>query len=385
MSISKKTNIYKSFSTTMNARLNFLVHHFILWTFFFVCFISFQNGIAQDNDSKFKVVLDAGHGGKDPGNTGNGFKEKKVVLSVVLLAGKKLEENNGVEVIYTRTKDEFISLDERAKIANKAEADLFVSVHCNAAANASAYGSETFVLGLHRNEDNLEVAKRENSVIYLEDDYEVTYGGFDPESPESYISFALMQEEYLDQSILAANHVQNYFTNSLSRKNRGVKQAGFLVLRETYMPSILVELGFLTNKTEGNYLNSSAGQKAMANEIVKSIFKYKDNINLASSVVERDENETTTARESYEFRVQLAAGSSKLEAVPENFKGLKPLTRGFDGEFYRYFFGSTYDYMDAQELLEIAQKKGFESAFIVAFNQDEKRVPVSQALKSKLK
>src|SRR5690606_34547357 len=233
----------------------------------------------KDPIKKFKVVLDAGHGGKDPGNRGGGFYEKDIALNIVLKIGKELERNPNFEVVYTRDKDVFIPLDQRAKIANNAKADLFISVHCNAH-NSQAYGTETFVLGLHRNQSNFEVAKRENSVIFLEEDYDITYGGFDPNSPESYIGMMIMQEEYLDQSILLADFIQKKFTNDLKRNNRGVKQAGFLVLHQTYMPSVLIETGFLTNTSEGSYLNSASGQTKMAEAIVAAIKDYSQNINV---------------------------------------------------------------------------------------------------------
>ena len=224
---------------------------------------------------EFVVVLDAGHGGDDPGNRGNGYYEKDIALNIVLGIGAELEKMPGVKVIYTRKTDVFVTLAGRAQIANDAHADLFISVHCNAH-GSQASGTETFVLGLHRNEDNLKVAMRENSVIYLEEDYEVTYDGFDPKSPESYIGLTLMQEEYLDQSILLADFIQKNFTNDLKRPNRGVKQAGFLVLRQTYMPSVLVETGFLTNNAEGKYLNSKKGQDDMSGAIVKAVEHYKN-------------------------------------------------------------------------------------------------------------
>ncbi len=228
---------------------------------------------------KFVVVLDAGHGGKDSGNVGNGYVEKDIALSIVLKIGKELEKYDGIEVVYTRDKDVFIPLEKRGKIANDANADLFVSVHCNSH-HSQASGTETFVLGLHRNETNFEVAKRENSVIYLEEDYEVTYSDFDINSPESFIGLTIMQEEYLDQSILLADYVQQEFTNDLHRKNRGVKQAGFIVLHQTYMPSVLIETGFLTNNQEGAFLNSNTGRDKMASSITKAIIEYSHSINL---------------------------------------------------------------------------------------------------------
>lgn len=230
---------------------------------------------------RFVVVLDAGHGGKDPGNMGNGFKEKQIALNIILKIGEALEKQENIEVIYTRKSDVFIPLDKRAKVANDAKADLFVSVHCNSH-NSQAYGTETFVLGLHKTKANFEIAKKENSVIFLEEDYEVTYGGFNPNSPESYIGMALMQEEYLNQSILLADFVQKNFTNQLKRKDRGVKQAGFLVLKNAVMPSVLIETGFLTNNHEGPFLNSNSGQNKVASSIVEAINKYAQSINLSS-------------------------------------------------------------------------------------------------------
>ena len=208
---------------------------------------------SQSASSPFVVVLDAGHGGKDTGNRGNGYYEKHIALNITLAIGKQLEKTGGIEVIYTRKDDRFIELKNRAKIANQADANLFVSIHCDAFTSPKAYGAGTFVLGLHRNKDNFRIAQKENSVIFLEDDYESTYDGFDPNNPESVISLVLMQETYLDQSIEAASTIQKSFVTNLNRKDRTVKQAGFLVLRETYMPSVLVEVG-LTNKKEGQYL-----------------------------------------------------------------------------------------------------------------------------------
>ena len=198
--------------------------------------------------SQFTVVIDPGHGGKDPGAVSNGYYEKIIALSTSLKLGKLLQDN-GVNVVYTRKKDVFVNLLERANIANRSDAQLFLSIHCNAH-SSQAYGAETFVLGLHANQRNFEVAKKENSVIFFEEDYVNQYNGFDPNNPESVIGLTLMQEEYLDQSIIAASYIQNGFVNSLNRKNRNVKQAGFIVLKYTYMPSVLVETGFLTNNSE---------------------------------------------------------------------------------------------------------------------------------------
>lgn len=336
---------------------------------------------------RFVVVLDAGHGGKDPGNMGNGHKEKEVALNIVLRIGEALEKRGDVEVIYTRKNDVFIELNERAKIANEANADLFVSVHCNSH-SSQASGTETFVLGLHKSQENFEVAKKENSVIFLEEDYEITYDGFDPKSPESYIGMELMQEEYLNQSILLADFIQKNFTNNLKRKNRGVKQAGFLVLKNAVMPSVLVETGFLTNNNEGAFLNSTNGQNKISQAIVNAILKYAESINLTNlesigaegpiaAIDEPDYYEGIT------FKVQVAAGSKKLAPEPYNFKGLSEIERNKEGGMYKYYYGATSSYLKIQALQRQAQDKGFPESFIVAF-KDGRKISVNDALKSEV-
>ncbi|RKS53131.1 N-acetylmuramoyl-L-alanine amidase [Gillisia mitskevichiae] len=342
--------------------------------------------------SKFVVVLDAGHGGKDPGNRGGGFQEKDIALNIILKIGAELEKDNNIKVVYTRDSDVFIPLEKRGKIANDAKADLFVSVHCNAH-NSQASGTETFVLGIHRNSTNFEVAKRENSVIFLEENYEVTYDGFDPNSPESSIGMTIMQEEYLDQSILLADFVQKKFTHDLKRTNRGVKQAGFIVLHQTYMPSVLIETGFLTNKEEGPYLNSSNGQSKMADAIVDAIKDYSHSINLgvldnleknAPVAVTTQEKKIEEFKDSYEgitFKVQLAASSKKLEPKSSNFKGLTPVFREKEGKLYKYYFGATSSYSQIQNLHEQAKTKGYKTSYLVAFKDGDK-ITVNDALKS---
>ena len=231
----------------------------------------------QRNDGKFVVVLDAGHGGHDPGNLGNGYLEKNIALNIVLNVGRLLEANPDIKVIYTRKDDSFVDLFVRGEIANKANADLFVSVHCDSH-SSDAHGAGTFVLGLHANKQNFEIAKKENSVIYLEDNYEVRYADYDINSPESIIGLTIMQEEFLDQSIALAKMIQDNFTGQLKRVNRKVKQAGFIVLHQTFMPSVLVETGFLTNKDEGAYLNSKNGQAQMGRAIAEAILNYKNSV-----------------------------------------------------------------------------------------------------------
>ncbi|MFD2550966.1 N-acetylmuramoyl-L-alanine amidase [Bizionia sediminis] len=343
---------------------------------------------AQNTSDKFVVVLDAGHGGHDPGNLGNGYQEKTIALNIVLEVGKALEAYKDIEVIYTRKTDVFIKLRERAAIANKADADLFVSVHCNAFTN-SAYGTETFVLGLHVNEQNFNVAKKENEVIFLEDDYEKHYEGFDPNSPESLIGLTLMQEEYLDQSIQLASFIENNFTGKLKRKSRGVKQAGFWVLHNTYMPSVLIETGFLTYKPEGAYLNSNKGQKEMALAIKEAIVQYKNNLDqnvgdfFAPNVLNENISNKTEPQvyEGIDFMVQIAASSRKIMPRAYNFKGLDPVTRKQVNALYKYYYGKTSDYNEALRFKEEAEKKGYKGCFVVAF-KDAEQVVLSEVLKT---
>ena len=345
------------------------------------------------NLDEFVVVLDAGHGGKDPGNMGNGYKEKDIALSIILKIGKQLEQYKNIKVVYTRSTDVFVELFERGRIANEANADLFVSVHCNSH-SSQASGTETFVLGLNRNETNFEVAKKENSVIYLEDNYEVTYAGYDPNSPESTIGLTIMQEEYLDQSILLADFVQKEFTHTLKRKNRGVKQMGLIVLHQTYMPSVLVETGFLTNNSEGPYLDSNRGKEDMAKAITNAILEYSHTINLNTleeavaskpkvNSVETVKTESQVYRDVI-FRIQLAAGSKKIDTKPYNFKGLQNIEREKEGSLYKYYYGETSDYLEIQRLHQEVVKNGYPTSYVVAFKNDQK-ITVNDALKSRLK
>jgi N-acetylmuramoyl-L-alanine amidase len=348
-------------------------------------FLLTSNNFAQKTTEKFVVVLDAGHGGKDPGNLGNGFKEKDIALSIVLKIGAALEKYKDIKVIYTRKKDVFVNLYVRGKIANKADADLFVSVHCNSF-YTQVYGTETFVLGTKRSETNFNVAKMENEVIFLEEDHEKNYEGFDPNNPESLIGITLMMEDYLDQSILLASYIQDNFTNKLKRHNRGVKQEGFIVLHQTYMPSVLVETGFLSYKKEGLYLNSKKGQAEMATEIADAILKYKANLNLSfddSVVVDAtsDINESLTIYPEITFKVQIAASTRKLKTKPYNFNGLNEVSRNRTGNIFKYFYGATSNYSKIKELKNEALKKGFDTCFIVAF-RNGKKISLTQALKT---
>ena len=339
-------------------------------------------------DKTFTVVLDAGHGGRDTGNRGNGYYEKKIALNIALTIGSLLEKQNSIKVIYTRKKDVFVDLIERANIANKADADLFISIHCDAFSQSSVYGAGTFVLGLHANDRNFQIAQKENSVIFLEEDYEQKYDGFDPNNPESVISLLLMQETYLDQSIVAANTIQQSFISNLSRKDRTVKQAGFVVLKYTYMPSVLVEAGFLTNPKEGAYLNSTKGQQQISSTIADAVINYRnflyssvssenpiENNKPKSELVKNVKKDISTIY----FSVQIAASKKSIATKPYNFKGLKPIQRQKEGKIYRYYYSQSKTIEGAKKLKTKEQKKGFKGAFLVAF-KDGKKVDIKSVL-----
>ncbi|QCX39494.1 N-acetylmuramoyl-L-alanine amidase [Aureibaculum algae] len=359
------------------------IKKFFLLSFTFFLILQANTVSAQ---KKFKVVIDAGHGGTDPGNLGNGYFEKDIVLKIALEVGKLLKSDESFEVIYTRDDDTFIELNQRGKIAQKSKADLFVSIHCDAFGKSSAYGAGTFVLGLHENDRNFEIAKKENSVILLEDNYKENYDGFDPNAPESVIGLTLMQEEFLDQSLALASLIQNNFTGDLKRKDRLVKQAGFLVLRNTFMPSVLVETGFLTNKAEGAYLNSKKGQQEMATSIFKAIKSYKKQID-ANTVVEVkpkekpkvDTTPKTRIVKGVDFKVQISSSTKKVATASYNFKGLKGIERVRVGAHHKYYYGLTSDYNKAVALRTEAKAKGYKGAFIVAF-KNEKKISVKDAL-----
>ncbi|MCF6212517.1 MAG: N-acetylmuramoyl-L-alanine amidase [Flavobacteriaceae bacterium] len=357
-------------------------------------FLFFNLTNLEAQQKNFTIVLDAGHGGKDPGNLGTKrYKkhEKDIALDITLRVGKMLsDKTTGITVLYTRTKDVYPDLWKRAKVANESDADLFVSIHCNSFGN-SAHGTETFVLGVHRNKTNLEVAKRENSVILLEKDHEKHYQ-YDPNSPESIIGLTLMQEEYLDKSIELAQLVEKAFKNDANRLSRGVKQAGLIVLHQTYMPSVLVEVGFLSNKKEEDFLNSKAGQIKIAKAIVKALKKYKLHLVQNEVIIEEDtpsqiikaptkEKSKTKKNIKAIFKVQIASGANKIAPKSYNFKGLRNVERVKVGAYYKYYLGATQSYSKIKSLRYKAQKKGYKSAFIVAFKNGRK-VSVQKALKS---
>ena len=370
--------------------------------FLLCCQISFS----QSN--KFKVTLDAGHGDHDYGAVYNSHIEKNITLALVLKVGKILEKTSGIEVIYTRKTDKFIDLVERANIANRADANIFVSIHCNANKNTVADGTETYVMGMSKNASNLEAAKRENSVITLEKDYKNKYEGYDPKNPESMLGMTIMQEEFIENSILLAGKIQDKFVG-LGKKSRGggVKQAPYMVLHKAYMPRVLIETGFISNVVEGNYLDSENGQDEIAKAIAEAIISYKkDNFDGGTyqeptekpsdrveeitikkaettkkpdSVVKKPEIKTSEIKNGIIFKVQLSASSKKVALVSSNFKGLKNITSTKENTIYKYMYGETSDYENAKKLLQDAKGKGYSSAFLIAF-KNGKSISVKDAI-----
>ena len=386
----------------------------------------------------FVVVIDAGHGGHDSGAVGKTAKEKNINLKVALKLGKLIEGKcNDVKVIYTRKTDVFVNLNRRAEIANEAKADLFISVHTNALANNhTARGASTWTLGLARSSANLDVAKRENAVILYEDDYKTRYAGFDPNSSESYIIFEFMQDQFMSQSVHFASMIQQQFKSNSKRVDSGVHQAGFLVLRATSMPSVLVELGFISTPAEEKYLASEEGSSSMANSIFNAFLAYKTeqqareasvNNTPASKVIADDEevkpiaNVKPTPKASAEktestkniqqkstasksesskatstkqpvttkiggnktdapvFKIQFLTASAKLSSNDKRLKGLQPVDYYVENGTYKYTYGASTDYNAVRSKLKTVTAK-FKDAFIIAFKND-KKVNVNEAIK----
>lgn len=357
----------------------------------------------------FVLVLDPGHGGKDPGAVGRKAREKDVVLSVSKLVGNLVEKNmDDVKVVYTRKTDVFIPLEKRAQIANDSHADMFISIHCNAAENRSAYGAETFVLGLAKSKANLDVAMKENSVIMLEDDYKTRYQGFDPNSVDSYIMFEFMMDKYLENSVLFATDIQKQFAGPLKRLDRGVRQAGFWVLHRTASPSVLVELGFLSNYQEELFLASDKGQLDMARAIYNAFVHYKkdhdrkmgytvrpgqykiiedapvestdNNVPAVEPTETAVENPTSTVNTQQPvFKLQIRASATSLPSNSPEFKGQKNVDSFREGGMYKYTVGAETDYSKINALRKQLSSK-FPDAFVIAFVGD-KKISVNEALK----
>lgn len=313
-------------------------------------------------DGKFTDVLDAGHGGHDPGCKGSFSLEKEVALSIALLTGKKIEEANPtINVIYTRNTDVFIPLHKRISIANKNKADVFISIHCNYVGNPKICGTETYVMGLHRAEENLKVAKRENSSVLFEDDFQNNYEGFDPNSPVGHIILSAYQNLYLDQSIILAASIEDKFIKRGKYKSRGVKQAGFVVLRRATMPSILVETGFLSNKEEEEYLNSKDGKDQVSSSICQSIEEFHElhsNINIL-----KDPSKENHPKTIYTIQVGVFSSGTKNNLI-NSLSHLAKVDITKVGEVYRYTLGAFGDKSSALHTLEKVKEIGITDAYI---------------------
>jgi len=344
------------------------------------------------------VVLDAGHGGKDPGNLGTGrYKttEKHVSLNVAKLVGKYLNETYpDIKVVYTREDDRFIELMERTQIANRAKADVFISIHCNANDNKDPHGCETYVMGLHKTEANMRVAQKENAAILLEDGHELKYDGYDPKDPESQIALSLRQNVHLEQSLLLSSLIQKQFRERVGRPDRGVKQAGFLVISYTTMPAVLIELGFLTNPKEEDFLQEAEGQDYMASAIYRAFKEYKGIVEGVSvpapepkparpdstHVAIPDNSTKPTPAPAVVFKVQVVTSNKRIETKPANFNGLEGVEEQKGAGVYRYTVGHEPSLEKAREVQKRCRDKGFDGAFIVAF-KDGQRIDLQEALK----
>ncbi len=364
----------------------------LLISFFlvFTSYASFPDEAYQKKE--WIVVIDPGHGGKDPGALGSVSQEKNITLSVALKAGELIEkEISNVKVIYTRKTDVFVELSKRADIANKNKADLFISIHANSHQNRNTYGVETYVMGHHKDQQNLEVAMKENEVILLEKDYSTKYEGFDPRSPESYIIFTLMQSAFFEQSTNLASSIQNQFKEQVQRFDRGVKQAGFWVLYMTTMPSILIEIGFISNPAEEKYLNSKQGQEQIAKAIFNACREYileaEKKSGISAIRMDNTDNKNNYGDQSVQaeavqahiiFMVQVLSSSRKVEIAPGNFKNLTDITEIHSDNRYRYATGKFYTYEQA-----VQHRKKIEAlypdAFVIAVKEN-KVLPLQEAL-----
>ena len=333
------------------------------------------------------VVIDAGHGGADPGNLGTKryrTTEKEVTLDVALLLRKYISERfPDVKIVMTRDGDEFPSLKKRVAIANETQADLFISIHCDAFENPKARGSSTFVMGMHKSEESLRVAMKENASIYQEDDYETRYAGFNPDDPDTYIALALKQSVYLNQSLELGSLIQNQFADRVGRKDRGVKQAGYYVISFTNMPSVLVELGFLTNPEEEDFLNSENGKELMASALLRAFRTYKEKHHPGPPAqepppapepaqVQSSEPSVATAREdapmtSPTYRIQILASQDPLSTDDSRLGAAGPVVEYIRNGLYKYAVGSFGSSVEASLHKSKIQQQGFPDAFVVKF------------------
>jgi N-acetylmuramoyl-L-alanine amidase len=371
----------------MDKKTRYYINYTIIFFFGLVCNITLF--AQQDQMAMIKtVVIDAGHGGKDPGCHGKSALEKQVCLSMALKLGAAIKTKYpSINVIYTRDKDVFVELDDRAKIANKSKADLFICIHANSAAEA-AFGTETYVLGLHRTEAQKQIAERENSAIYLEDDKGAKYKDFDL-SPDAIIARQLQLSVFLDQSINFASKLQAEF-KKIGRSDRGVRQAGFLVLYKTTMPSVLIETGFLTNHEEEKFLNDTTSQRKMANSMFTAFEKYKNEIegvvtksnSKTEQILENNSSEVSSIEKNnlIIFKVQIETSDTKVQTNNSKFMGLD-VSEYQQNNLYKYTVGSfENDFDAANNFKNLMREKGFQHAFVVAFMNGE-RINLEKAIK----
>lgn len=369
---------------------------------FFIILLFIPNFVNLANvKDKYKIktiVIDAGHGGHDSGCLGTAnSKEKAVTLAVALKLGALISKNYpDIKVIYTRKTDVFIELYERAGIANRNNADLFISIHCNANPNTAASGAETYLMGLHKTEANLDVSKRENAVITLEKDYKNQYDGFDPNAPETHIILSLNQNAHIEQSTLLAGFIQKQF-KEIGRFNRGVKQAGFLVLYRTAMPAILIETGFLTNPTEGTYLANEDGQQKLSQAIFKGFKSYKDVMEGNSIEISEIPKETPketpkempkdsdipttidpTQYKGIKFKVQILATKAAVNTSTGKFSKVEKLHTEMIGDIKRYLCGPFDTFQEANNYRKKIIPLGFSDAYVVVY-RDGNRLIGSEA------
>jgi N-acetylmuramoyl-L-alanine amidase len=415
-----------------------LTHYKYLLIISLLAFIANLNHVYSQNYLD-KIVIDAGHGGKDPGASGKYSREKDVVLAIALKTGETIKKHYPeVEIIYTRKTDVFIPLKERAEIANKANADLFISIHCNANASSQPHGSETYVMGLHKSEANLNVAKAENAAILFEEDYEQNYEGFDPTSDESHIIFNFFQNSFLAQNLDLASKVQSKFTVLTPLKDRGVKQAGFWVLYKTTMPGVLIETGFLSNPNDEKFLNSKEGQEKLSKAIANAVSEYKKDhdakekrkaalseeekktsgeelVNDVPDLLPKNEEnsieketvsidlepsdkkdspnkdaENNTANSIHPqsqaqtqkatYHVQFLSLSKDKELKGGNYDKMQPISSYNHKGMYRYISGKTESYEEALKLQSKVRDLGFKDAFLVAFFKGN-RITLAEARK----
>lgn len=359
----------------------------ILFTFGNSQVYGFSFGGGQEKT--WVIVIDAGHGGKDPGALGSVSREKNINLAIALKSGEYIEKNlPNVNVLYTRKNDVFVGLDERADFANRNKADLFISIHSNSISKNTIMGTETWIMGPAKDEQNLEVAMKENEVILQEDDYSAKYEGFDPKSPESYIMFTVMQNTFKKQSTWLASAIQQQFSTRAGRIDRGVKQAGFWVLYMTTMPSVLIETGYITNNEEEKYLLSEEGQDNIASAIFRacrSYLKELENKSLTSQAREVADSESfeTAGKEAADtsskvyFLVQIASSPRKIELKPDNFRGMQDIVEIRSDDRFKYATGSFLKYQDAVNHWKKI-KSLIPDAFVIAI-QNNKILPLNQA------